>query len=96
MRTSSLTLQPDSPCGKTLVTCIASRYTQLVVVSFRHKGLQALYERDSLKGVQVAHAPKLRRIFSALDVAQGPRDLGFPGFQSHPLSGRLADYQDYH
>ena len=82
--------------SKTLVTCIASRYTRLVIVSFPHKGLQALYERDSIKGVQAAHASKLRRVLSALDVAQGPRDLEIPGFQIHPLSGRLADYQDYH
>ena len=78
--------------SKTLVTCIASSYTRLVIVSFPHKGLQALYERDSIKGVQAAHASKLRRVLSALDVAQGPRDLEIPGFQIHPLSGRLADH----
>ena len=55
-------------------------------------GLQALYERDSIKGVQAAHAPKLRRILSALDIAEGPRDLDIPGFRTHPLSGKLADH----
>ena len=63
-----------------------------MILSFRHKGLQALYERDSTKGVQAAHAPKSRRILSALDVAQGPRDLDIPGFRTHQLSGKLADH----
>lgn len=63
-----------------------------MIVSFRHKGLQALYERDSTKGVQASHAPKLRRILSALDVAQGPQDLDFPGFRVHALSGKLKDH----
>ena len=63
-----------------------------MIVSFRHKGLQALYERDSVNGVRSDHAPKLRRILSALDVAQGPRDLDVPGFQTHPLPGKLANH----
>lgn len=36
--------------------------------------------------------PKLRRILSVLDVAEGPRDLDIPGFRLHPLSGRLAEH----
>ena len=63
-----------------------------MIVSFRHKGLQALYERDSAKGVQASHAPKLRRILSALDVAESPRDLDIPGFRIHPLSGKFVDH----
>lgn len=63
-----------------------------MIVSFRHKGLQALYVRDSTKGVQAAHAPKLRRILSALDIAQAPRNLEIPGFRTHPLSGKFADH----
>lgn len=75
-----------------LVSCNDMRYTFSVIVSFRHKGLQALYERDSIKGVQAEHAPKLRRILSLLDVAQGPRDLDIPGFRTHALSGKLVDH----
>jgi toxin HigB-1 len=43
-----------------------------VIVSFRHKGLERLYRDGSKKGVQAAHAPKLLRILSMLDVAQTP------------------------
>lgn len=63
-----------------------------MIVSFRHKGLQDLYEQDSVKGVQAAQGPKLRRILSALDIAQGPKDLNIPGFRLHPLSGKLEHH----
>ncbi len=72
--------------------CIGMRYSSGVIVSFRHKGLEALYERNSTKGVQAEHAPKLRRILSALDVAVAPGDLAIPGFGLHPLKGRLRGH----
>lgn len=72
--------------------CIGMRYTCQVIVSFRHKGLEALYERNSTKGIQAEHAPKLRRILSALDVAVAPGDLDIPGFRLHRLKGRLQSH----
>jgi toxin HigB-1 len=72
------------------VSRIATRYTGLVIVSFRHKGLEQLYRRGSKKGVQAAHVPKLLRILSALDVAQTPEDLAIPSFRTHPLKGNMA------
>ena len=62
----------------------------LVILSFRHKGLEQLYRDGSKKGVQAAHAPKLIRILSVLDVAQTPADLAIPSFRAHPLTGDLA------
>jgi proteic killer suppression protein len=63
-----------------------------MIVGFRHKGLESLYLLDSMRGVQADHAPKLRRILSTLDTAQGPRDLEFPGFRLHPLQGKLSGH----
>lgn len=63
-----------------------------MIVSFRHKGLKALYVSGSKKGVQPAHAQKLIRILGVLDVAQSPADLAIPGFRTHELSGDLAGY----
>jgi proteic killer suppression protein len=51
--------------------------------------LEAPYERNSTKGIQAEHAPKLRRILSALDVAVAPGDLDIPGFRLLHLKGRL-------
>jgi proteic killer suppression protein len=63
-----------------------------VIVSFRHKGLEALYRDNSKKGVQPAHAPKLMRILGVLDVAHTPADLAIPSFRAHELKGDLAGY----
>lgn len=63
-----------------------------MIVSFGHKGLEQLYLDGSRKGVQAAHVPKLRRILSALDVAQSPNDLALPSFRTHPLRGALAGH----
>ena len=60
-----------------------------MIVGFRHKGLEALHRRDSTRGVKAEHTPKLRRILSALDVAQGPADLAIPGFRTQALKGHL-------
>lgn len=75
-----------------MAVCIGTRYTTPVIVSFRHKGLEALYKNDSTNGVQAEHAPKLRRILSALDVAAGPGDVDVPGFRTHRLKGRLSGH----
>jgi proteic killer suppression protein len=64
-----------------------------VIVSFRHKGLERLYRDGWTKGVQAAHAPKLRRILSVLDVAQAPNDLAIPSFRTHPLKGDMAGHR---
>ncbi|WP_087016002.1 type II toxin-antitoxin system RelE/ParE family toxin [Leucobacter sp. 7(1)] len=62
-----------------------------MIVSFRHKGLEALYRSGSRNGVQSDHVPKLTRILSLLDVAQHARDLDRSGFRLHELKGELAD-----
>lgn len=61
-------------------------------MSFGHKGLEALYRTGTKKGVQAEHVPKLLRILSALDVAQGPEDLAIPSFRTHRLTGVLAGH----
>lgn len=63
-----------------------------MILSFLHKGLRALYESGSKKGVQPAHAPKLTRILGVLDVAQAPADLSIPGFRTHELKGDLSGH----
>jgi len=69
-----------------------TRYSERVILSFRHKGLEKLYREGTKKGVQADHVPKLLRILSALDVAQGPDDLAIPSFRTHRLKGDLAGH----
>lgn len=59
-----------------------------MIQRFRHKGLKQLYERDSVRGIQAAHADRLRRILSNLDVATQPTDLDLPGYRLHELKGK--------
>ena len=94
----SLATSGTSRCRPTLqppllvVAHNATRYSGPVIVTFRHKGLERLYREGSKRGVQAAHAPKLLRILSVLDVAQTPQDLAIPSFRTHPLKGELAGH----
>lgn len=58
-----------------------------MIKSFRHKGLQAFFERGSKAGIQPAHAPRLARQLARLNEAAGPDDMDVPGWRLHPLSG---------
>lgn len=63
-----------------------------MITGFRHKGLEAFYTTGTTRGIQVAHAAKLRRILALLDVAASPSDLNIPSFKLHPLKGELNGY----
>ncbi len=65
---------------------------RFVIVSFRHKGLQNLYNTGSHKGVQPSHVQKLSQILLILDAAQGPADLAYPFLRAHQLKGQLAGH----
>jgi proteic killer suppression protein len=61
-----------------------------MIVSFRHKGLEAFYRTGTTKGIQAAHARKLGMILAMLDVAKEPQDLNQPGLRLHPLKGHWS------
>jgi len=63
-----------------------------MILDFRHKGLGLFYRTGVTRGIQAAHADKLRRILGALEAAAGPGDLGLPGFGLHPLKGKLRGH----
>lgn len=63
-----------------------------MIKSFRHKGLQAFFERGTKAGIQAAHAPKLARQLARLDEAQTAQDMNLPGWGLHPLRGDLQDH----
>jgi toxin HigB-1 len=64
----------------------------VMIISFRHKGLESLYRMGSARGVQAAHAAKLRRILAALDAATAAAELHHPGYKLHPLKGGLKGH----
>ena len=63
-----------------------------MIKSFKHKGLQAYFERGTKAGIQAVHAPKLGRMLARLDVAQSPADMNLPGWGFHPLHGNLSNH----
>jgi proteic killer suppression protein len=63
-----------------------------MIVGFRHKGLEALFRTGSTAGVRSDHAGKLRRILAMLDAAQEPKDMALPGYDLHPLKGKMKGH----
>jgi proteic killer suppression protein len=63
-----------------------------VIVGSCHKGLERLCRTGSTRGVQAAHAEKLRRVLSALDAAGSPMELDHPAYRLHPLKGELKGH----
>lgn len=68
--------------------CSVTQYNCLMIRTFRHKGLQALYEGRRPAKVDRSHVAKLERILTALDEATGPHEMDLPGFRLHALKGR--------
>jgi proteic killer suppression protein len=64
----------------------------VVIVSFRHKGLERFFHTGATRGVQTDHAKKLARILAALDSATHPAELNLPSFKLHQLKGNLKGY----
>ncbi|WP_173919343.1 type II toxin-antitoxin system RelE/ParE family toxin [Pseudidiomarina piscicola] len=61
-----------------------------MILSIRHKGLQAFYQTGSLAGIQASHEARLRIQLAALDTAMVITDLKLPGFRLHRLKGKLV------
>ena len=63
-----------------------------MILTFRHKGLEAFFKTGRMTGVQPIHAKRLRELLTALNVASGPQDLSRPSWRLHGLSGDRAGF----
>ena len=63
-----------------------------MIISFRHRGLKALYTGRKKARVPSDHVVKLRDILALLDQARQVEDLALPGLGLHPLKGRLKGH----
>ena len=61
-----------------------------MILSFKHRGLRALYNGRGARRVAPEHVRKLMRILAVLD-RSSPQDMNLPGFL-HPLAGQLRGY----
>ena len=62
-----------------------------MIASFKHRGLKRLYEDDDHRDLSPAHVDKGKRSQARLDEAADIRNMALPGFQLHPLKGKLKD-----
>ena len=71
-------------------------YDNVVIASFKHRGLKKLYEDDDRRGISAAHLGKIKRILARLDEAaevrdMAPRALGFiPQGRPQRVLGRIC------
>ncbi|MCL4185635.1 MAG: type II toxin-antitoxin system RelE/ParE family toxin [Burkholderiaceae bacterium] len=63
-----------------------------MIISFRHKGLQAFFLTGSKAGIQAMHAKRLRELLTALNAARGPQDMARPGWRLHGLVGEREGF----
>ena len=63
-----------------------------MILTFRHKGLEAFFVNGRMGGIQPIHAKRLRELLTALNVATGPQDLMQPSWRLHGLSGNRAGF----
>ena len=59
-----------------------------MIRNIRHRGLRALFETGSAKGIPAAYADKLRRVLFTLNTARAlPEAADLPGYGLHQLTG---------
>ena len=58
-----------------------------MIVSFRHRGLKRLYERDDASLIGANMRGRVKRILFVLDQAETLPEIDMPGFRLHPLTG---------
>jgi len=72
---------------------VALRYTiALVIILFRHKGLETFFRSGNKAGLQPAHAKRLRLQLAALDASVGLHGMNLPGWKLHQLAGNLVGH----
>lgn len=63
-----------------------------MIVSFKHKGLQAFFETGSTAGIQPKHAQKLHLLLTTLNVVSDVSEMDMPGWNLHLLKGDLSGH----
>ena len=63
-----------------------------MIKSFRHRGLQRLYERGDSSRINPTLVDKVETALGLLDVAETPAAVNLPGYRLHPLRGDLRGF----
>lgn len=71
---------------------VTLRDTIVMIVGFRHRGLELFFTAGSKAGIQAAHSPRLGAMLRRLNEAAKPQDMNLPGWKLHPLKGDLRGH----
>lgn len=63
-----------------------------MIESFKHKGLQEIFEKGASAKVQKVLSERALRRLDAIDTAKTPEGLNVPGFDFHGLQGKPKRY----
>ena len=63
-----------------------------MILSFRHRGLKRLYDRDDRSKIGADLVERVVDTLALLDVAVRPQDLDLPGLCLHRLKGDLKGF----
>lgn len=63
-----------------------------MIISFKHRGLKRLYEREDRSGIRPDLVKAVEEILTVLDSAASPQELNLPGYRLHPLKGGLSGF----
>ncbi len=63
-----------------------------MILSFRHKGLAALFMDNDASKVRPDLVERCRHRLAVLDEATRPEDMNLPGFDFHSLRGKPQRY----
>ena len=66
--------------------CNAMHYTQSMIKTFAHKGLERLFLTGNKRGIDARQAPRITRLLDRLDASTDPMDMNLPGFGFHQLT----------
>jgi len=58
-----------------------------MIDNFKHKGLKRFYEQNDRSGLRPDLVEKIRKILTALDAAEAPKEMDLPMFHFHSLTG---------
>jgi toxin HigB-1 len=63
-----------------------------MIRSFRHTGLEKFFYTGRKAGIQPAHAVRLNRQLTLLNIAKDASRMNVPGWDLHSLKGNLAGH----
>jgi len=63
-----------------------------MIKSFRHAGIEKFFFTGSKAGIQASHADKLNFQLTTLSRAKASSDMAAPGWNLHPLHGKLKEH----